>query len=1011
MKKYTSTIVILFALSFIANAQVINTFPYIQTFDGFSLCVPACPGTCALQDAWVNDNTDPMEVFVGTGSTPSVGTGPSGDYPSGTGNYLYVEGDCGSSFQDALVEMPWIEMPGQDTGLVMEFYYHQYGSIGGIGLWSQVDSNKSWLPTTNAWDNSVNQWQQAIVPLTDFTGVDSLQLRFDFFKWFSNADQAIDNVIIHPVYPNDAGIDTVITNPTSCGVSQNIDVVLRNVGIKNLTTATLNWTLGGVLQTPVNWSGSLQNDSSEQVFLANQVITGNQNIQVWVSNPNGVAETYYVNRGSLKLGLGNDTAIFDVFAGISGTFDIGGSTPDFFNITSAVNSLDNGICGPVIFNIEDSTFVGDISLSNVSNASETNTITFQSMSGDSSFIHIYFEDNSITFDVTSLYVIRFEEGASHYRFSKLGFATREGPLLSGARGDRITYFVGKNKDIAFDHCYFQTDTTRVTIFASDYTTMHFFNPPSFPIKTPSIGNISFTNNYFVVGGSSMLIGNFDSLFVFENNKIKDYSQPIASTNKGLQLRMYNGMASIKNNIFIDTNLLTQIEVLGAGDGGSVIVEIRENQLLNGDIILRDFDFSFTGNSLIEKNTSKSLTISNSNSVSIYNNMILGRVSLYGSNELSLLNNSIAGGLGIGGSNIQLFNNSIANNKNGAAFNMVLGSVVKSDYNNFYKTDTTKKLLEYNYSTSLSTIIDFDSISNWYSATGLDKNSINVDPEYFSKWDLHTCNAALESKGNFLTAISDDIDGDLRSASVGYDIGADEFVASTSGEIAGGDKCPGDTAVLSIGNIAGTYLWSTGATTSSIKVTNEGDYWMIYSGICGTLKDTVTVTEQNPNPDFSIAINDLSVVLFNKTTYPGSTYLWDLGDGTTSTEKDVLHNYILNGTYQVSLTVTNACGVFTKTDSVTLYGVFVDELGQAGPNVVLYPNPARGNFKVLIDGGVSREPITVKIYDMQGKLILQEKSILQQGKNTIAYNLDKSGLYMVTVEGEGWIRSHKVIITQ
>ena len=51
-----------------------------------------------------------------------------------------------------------------------------------------------------------------------------------------------------------------------------------------------------------------------------------------------------------------------------------------------------------------------------------------------------------------------------------------------------------------------------------------------------------------------------------------------------------------------------------------------------------------------------------------------------------------------------------------------------------------------------------------------------------------------------------------------------------------------------------------------------------------------------------------------------TYLWDFGDGTTSTEEDPVHIYASPGIYTVTLTATNSCTseTETKVDYVTVY---------------------------------------------------------------------------------------------
>ena len=68
-------------------------------------------------------------------------------------------------------------------------------------------------------------------------------------------------------------------------------------------------------------------------------------------------------------------------------------------------------------------------------------------------------------------------------------------------------------------------------------------------------------------------------------------------------------------------------------------------------------------------------------------------------------------------------------------------------------------------------------------------------------------------------------------------------------------------------------------------------------------------EIQPKAKFKYSINDLSVVFTNQSTNALS-YLWDFGDGTSSTEKNPTKKYSNAGYYTVSLTVTNV----TKSDT-------------------------------------------------------------------------------------------------
>ena len=55
--------------------------------------------------------------------------------------------------------------------------------------------------------------------------------------------------------------------------------------------------------------------------------------------------------------------------------------------------------------------------------------------------------------------------------------------------------------------------------------------------------------------------------------------------------------------------------------------------------------------------------------------------------------------------------------------------------------------------------------------------------------------------------------------------------------------------------------------------------------------------------FSIPISQNTDCLSQNIQY---TYTWDFGDGTTSTQQNPTHIYLLSGVYNVSVTITGPC---------------------------------------------------------------------------------------------------------
>ncbi len=93
---------------------------------------------------------------------------------------------------------------------------------------------------------------------------------------------------------NDAGI--AIMPSGSCAGKQSITAMLENFGTKNLTSATIGWSLNGKVQTPISWSGTLSPDSIVPVKLATLTFAGGTDtFKVWTSKPNGVVDSMPTN--------------------------------------------------------------------------------------------------------------------------------------------------------------------------------------------------------------------------------------------------------------------------------------------------------------------------------------------------------------------------------------------------------------------------------------------------------------------------------------------------------------------------------------------------------------------------------------------------------------------------------------------------------------------------------------------------------------------------------------------
>jgi uncharacterized repeat protein (TIGR01451 family) len=85
--------------------------------------------------------------------------------------------------------------------------------------------------------------------------------------------------------------------------------------------------------------------------------------------------------------------------------------------------------------------------------------------------------------------------------------------------------------------------------------------------------------------------------------------------------------------------------------------------------------------------------------------------------------------------------------------------------------------------------------------------------------------------------------------------------------------------------------------------------------CSMYQGLVSVTSL-PDTSFTYKTTGLTVV-FTDTTLNASTYLWEFGDGITSTLKDPVHTFSTPGSYNVVLTTFNDCGIDEARSTITV----------------------------------------------------------------------------------------------
>ena len=136
-------------------------------------------------------------------------------------------------------------------------------------------------------------------------------------------------------------------------------------------------------------------------------------------------------------------------------------------------------------------------------------------------------------------------------------------------------------------------------------------------------------------------------------------------------------------------------------------------------------------------------------------------------------------------------------------------------------------------------------------------------------------------------------------------------------------CIGNNIYLQTGfDEAINYLWSDGSKDDHLAVTTSGTYWVRAANKLGCIAtDTaqIEVLGIAPTPDFThTALCATRSIEFENQSHSNDTskingYMWQFGDGETSTAANPVHAYSYSGTYSMQLIVstTNGCSNVLK----------------------------------------------------------------------------------------------------
>lgn len=738
------------ALTGLSFGQVINTFPFVEDFESQPNGPTGCgPSYSFTGNTWQNGDdpalalpistTHQVDWTVDNGGTGSTNTGPSTDHTSGnsTGKYIYTESSCsGTGYPNFTFELysPYLDFTGQSSpGL--EFWYHAFGTtMGDLYVEASIGSAGAWATLDTLTDN-IDLWQQHFVNLGAYASTDSVRLRFRCVSGTNfYSDFALDDITVFNIVPLDAGIVSIDNpiNPVPVGLT-NTDVSIGNFGSDTLTSATIEWTVNGVAQTPFAWTGNIgynQTDAGVNIgsFTMNPGIS---TLKAWTTSPNGGTDANNAN----------DTIEVMLCTPLIGSYTVGGVGADFADMVELGDMLSNcGVAGDVVVTINPGTYAGNMILDHVPGAGDTATITINGV--DQSLVtmtatgasNIYLNGTDW---VTVKNITLFNDGTT----DSYGVQLRDSASNNTLDSLRIQMINQANVNDV------------IGVSASDTETSSFSEGQNAFWTTVSNCHITGGEKgvHFEGQNASRNIGNR-----FMNNLIENVDD-------------YGFYMDDQDSLEISGNTITG--VVASGGDGIYCFDIQEYNISGNTamdmpdygLYITDGNYNLDGgvtsrgrvvNNMISSLTDYAAYFDDTEQTDIYHNTFYGNpgMRINDFDSLDIRNN------------IFVSNTDYAFESDEA---MSPSDIV--DYNAYWTPAGDTLFVK----EGLTTYAD---LALWQAANPtLNINSVEADPVFLGgSSDLHVLSPEVNDVGENAVGVLVDVDGDVRPAGVNVDMGADEF---------------------------------------------------------------------------------------------------------------------------------------------------------------------------------------------------------------------------------------------
>ncbi len=445
-------------------------------------------------------------------------------------------------------------------------------------------------------------------------------------------------------------------------------------------------------------------------------------------------------------------------AQLSGSYTIG-TGGDYETFSAAAEALHTqGVSGPVVFNVVSGTYQEQFILDYIPNASETDSVTFQSQSGDSSDVVIVSGD--ATFDDN--YVVKLKR-LSYVMFKQITFRSLNETYSS------VVQIENYADHLSFYNCVFEgtyaSDNRKSLIYSNSGT---------------SIEDLILENNRFFKGGHAINLNcsgenNLSPQILSNSFDSIGYSSVSLNTAKKITItgnKINGGSFGMYLSMIIGKSIISKNRIVNISNEGVHISNLHSSM---------DFEAEISNNEIAaNKNGGGGLIISNSYGFNVYHNSVFVNRDYYATKALSLT---------YCGSLVSVYNNNLICANSGYALYVKNSNELRGcDNNNYYSPG---RVLAFWDDETLGEGVECEDLRTLKNISGTNAHSLFAWPGFESDTVLKPRSAWLDNAGKLLMMKdNDDIDDIVRDNPP--DIGCYEFTAS-------GDVKPPMSGTITIGS--------------------------------------------------------------------------------------------------------------------------------------------------------------------------------------------------------------------